>query len=171
MKIAYEQARIKDCKQIALLRKEVMYNYYPNIANIKDKNKLKLAIRNSNDKHQEYKNSIIRGTGNWLLLAKDGERIVGFIHAMKFNKKYGKIKALFIDDKYQRKGIGSELLEKTLKWLRKRTYISLHVAKINKNAINLYKKFGFQIKTTKVPAYKFGDITLGKYKMVLRKYE
>lgn len=75
------------------------------------------------------------------LLTKDGE-IVGSVAC------YGnEVDDLVVNKKYQQKGYGKQLLLWGMQQIRKRNDdpITLHVAEWNKNALELYKKVGFEV--------------------------
>ena len=67
---------------------------------------------------------------------------------------------IFIDIKYRNKGYASKLINKVLNQAHECNNISLEVDVENKNAINLYKKFGFEIKTVRKNYYDLNDAYL-----------
>lgn len=77
-----------------------------------------------------------------MLVAKDGERVVGYCYAMKNNEK-NQLLAIYILPEYHRQGIGGKMWEKLLEFfdMNKDTYVE--VADYNEKAINFYKKLGF----------------------------
>ena len=61
---------------------------------------------------------------------------------------YGnEIDDLIVNKKFQNKGYGKQLLIWGMRYIRKKSKepIILHVAEWNKNAVELYKKVGFEI--------------------------
>lgn len=85
--------------------------------------------------HAKFSNPFIIKTGNY---------IVGSLYATKylFNSDY--IGGVLVHRKYRRKGIGTLLLKKTLKWL-KTPHTFLFVEPENITAQKLFKKCGFKI--------------------------
>lgn len=86
-----------------------------------------------------------------MILAVAGDQIVGIGTISSGNK----IKArhcgelgIVVTEKYQGKGIGSELIRRLLEWSRGNgitTKVQLDTRKDNEMAVELYKKFGFEI--------------------------
>lgn len=72
--------------------------------------------------------------------------IVGFI---SFQSNIGRLKMLYIDDAYRRKGLATLALNKfeTESYKRNKKEIRTFVNKKNVEGINLYKKYGFIIET------------------------
>ncbi|HCM88764.1 MULTISPECIES: N-acetyltransferase [Vagococcus] len=68
-------------------------------------------------------------------------------HQVKKNEIY--IDYIVIDQHFRNLGIGSKLLNKAMTSIKEDQYLSLYVAKSNIGAIELYKKKGFKIVTTK----------------------
>lgn len=75
-------------------------------------------------------------------LAKEGEKIVGFIGVRKAHN-LGEIEALHILPGYQGRGLGKELLQYGLSWLGD-IPIKLSAVSYNKRAIEFYTRFGFR---------------------------
>ena len=73
----------------------------------------------------------------------DGET-AGYILWLK-RKKYYRLYSLAIGNDFQNKGLAKRLLEYSLEKLKDKDF-SLEVKISNEVAINLYKKFGFEIK-------------------------
>jgi ribosomal protein S18 acetylase RimI-like enzyme len=85
-------------------------------------------------------------------VAKDGDRIVGFIvcdndwHSRYEDRVVGAIHEFVIDKGYQGKSVGKKLMEKCLEYLSKyNDRIELWVGEKNTKAIEFYKKLGFKI--------------------------
>ena len=86
------------------------------------------------------------------LVAKEGGKIVGMCNTASFTNKENRIniQRLHIDPKYQRKGIGTTLINKVLEAFPKTNKIDLEVEKQNKRAISFYKKDGYKTVGEKV---------------------
>jgi GNAT superfamily N-acetyltransferase len=85
-----------------------------------------------------------------VLLAEFNSSIVGFVDCAVFPsfwecQKQGLIIDLFVHPAYQRKGVGSELLEALIKRANAENIVELHVSTgwKNEEARKLYGKFGF----------------------------
>ncbi|MDZ7820151.1 MAG: N-acetyltransferase [Aliarcobacter sp.] len=73
----------------------------------------------------------------------DGE-IAGYILWLK-RKKYYRLYSLAIANSFQNRGLAKKLIEYSFENLKDKDF-SLEVKVSNETAINLYKKFGFEIK-------------------------
>jgi len=69
-------------------------------------------------------------------------KVIGFCVANK-EKEKGRVSALYILPGYQRKGAGSKLIQKALRWLDDNKDIYVNVVEYNLKAVNFYKKHGF----------------------------
>lgn len=61
------------------------------------------------------------------------------------HKRQGHLYNLYVKPKYQRKGIGKKLLEKSLEWFKQRAVKDIKILCYVKNTLaqKLYKKYGF----------------------------
>jgi ribosomal protein S18 acetylase RimI-like enzyme len=84
-------------------------------------------------------------------VARLNGEVVGFTSPC-FEDDQWRIGQLYVTPEFQRRGIGSQLLQEALDWLGPEKDVYLHVLKWNDNAINLYKKFGFQPTSKEYPA-------------------
>ena len=86
---------------------------------------------------------------NWpdgLLVAKDGDRVVGFVgygHRDGDPEQLGEVFAIYILEEYYGSGVGRMLMERALEQLKKYPQICLWTLKENKRAIRFYQKCGF----------------------------
>ncbi|MBQ7715744.1 MAG: GNAT family N-acetyltransferase [Clostridia bacterium] len=81
-----------------------------------------------------------------LLVAKDADRVIGFVGYGDRGKEAletGEIFALYVLSEYYGKGIGRRLMEAGMKQLKDYSRICLWVLKENKRAIRFYQKCGF----------------------------
>ena len=92
-----------------------------------------------------------------IVVAKRQSKIVGYMtfctqeknhHGIRF-RKYFKIDAICVDEKNRGRGVGTELLKFAKEKAKENscTDLFLTVNEENKNAIELYEKFGFQVKS------------------------
>lgn len=87
------------------------------------------------------------------------DNIIGFIsYSIMYER--AEILDIFIDIKYRNKGYASNLINKVFNQAHECNNISLEVDAKNENAINLYKKFGFEIKTVRKNYYDLNDAYL-----------
>ncbi len=82
-----------------------------------------------------------------LIGVKDG-RIIGICN-VSFDNHYGSIYGIGIEKSMQGKGYGKSFLELVMKYLYHKgaSYIGLQVSSENKSAFNLYRNYGFMIKS------------------------
>lgn len=78
--------------------------------------------------------------GNIMLLAESGHKIIGFIEVRENNH----IALLFVESLYQCRGVGKELIRRSIKICKSRKP-ELHRITVNSspNAYNAYQKYGF----------------------------
>lgn len=90
--------------------------------------------------------SVSREIADQVFVCKEADKIIGFI-TLKVGKNSGVIGLIAIDDSYQGRGIGKELVFACENYLHENNITNLEVAtqNANKNAMNFYKKIGFEI--------------------------
>ncbi len=95
-----------------------------------------------------------------VFLAKENDKFVGYI-SMRIEKNIGEI-GMSVLKNYQGKGIGSKLMMYIIRFAKKNHCVKIKLAvwENNLKAINLYKKFGFIIKSVKKRFYENGDSLL-----------
>lgn len=87
---------------------------------------------------------------------QNGKEIIGFIIVIKDKKNRANIINFLIKPKYQHKGLGSYLLQKTIneiKLMKGIKKIILNVQISNTSAIRLYEKFNFKKKNPTLKNY------------------
>lgn len=100
--------------------------------------------KNSPEKVAKYKETIEDKSGTaHIWTAKDGNKMVGFCKAIKTLEK-NEIDLLYILEKYQKKGIGLELINKAFEWIGKDKDIVLTAWRDNQDSIRFYEKLGFK---------------------------
>jgi ribosomal protein S18 acetylase RimI-like enzyme len=122
-------------------------NTYPNKEfNITvDDIEYKYEQRLTPEKIEEYKNKILeKGENKINLLAEYQGKIIGLCNAIN-DICHNEIQAIYVLPKYQGRGLGSSLWKEASKIfdLQKNTFVN--VVSYNKQAINFYKKLGFEI--------------------------
>lgn len=81
-----------------------------------------------------------------LLIAKDGESVVGFVgygHREEDPAEVGEVFALYVLSEYYGKGVGLRLMNAALDALKDCGAVCLWTLKKNKRAIRFYQKCGF----------------------------
>lgn len=122
------------------------------------------ALIFSNDFDNEYKHFLYEAKENpcaIILLAKDKETIFGYIDFwITFDSATICNVATFKE--YRNEGVATSLLKEMFKYLINENvmFVTLEVRKSNISAINLYKKFGFNIVSVKPNYYKDGEDAL-----------
>lgn len=79
-----------------------------------------------------------------ITVAKNDNEYIGYCISTVRDGK-GEVESLHIDAKSRRKGIGQELMDKHIEWLRKKDchIIGVTVSQENESTISFYKKLGF----------------------------
>jgi len=142
--IIYIQADINDVQALQDLNDEVF------IDNSKYDDDLKLDWAQS-EVGRKYFTGIVKNPENICLIARDGERPVGYVAAEPKNFGYRFSKCLEIDNmgvspNYRSKGVGSELINRVIEIAKSRGYKRIYVNSYWKNekAISFYEKNGFE---------------------------
>lgn len=83
-----------------------------------------------------------------ILLAKDIEYI-GYCIASITNESKGEIDSIFINSNYRKSGIGSEFMNRSLKWFEESGITNIYVGVVvgNEEVFGFYDKFGFKPRT------------------------
>ncbi|TSC86177.1 MAG: putative acetyltransferase [Parcubacteria group bacterium Gr01-1014_8] len=99
--------------------------------------------------------AVVNNDNTALIVAKDGERIVGIgtlYTIQKISKRSGHVEDVVVDDAYRGQGLGEKLMQFLLDVARKKhikkVYLTTRPARIAAN--KLYQKLGFQRKETNV---------------------
>ena len=85
-----------------------------------------------------------------ILIAKDGERVVGFSAAGAYRSpdgsdaEEGEVYALYVRKDYQNRGIGRALMRESLAQLSRCKVFHIWVLKENRHAIHFYRRVGFR---------------------------
>ena len=91
--------------------------------------------------------------GSVYFIAEVRKKVVGFID-IRIYEKNAKIIGIAVDDDYREIGIGSALIKKAFKFIRRmgRSSIFLRVERSNRDAINFYKNNGFDVRSDIIDA-------------------
>lgn len=129
----YDEKLADNCDQLLtlLIRDEKQYDN-----NIDDNYEVK-----------DYFKNVIKNKENILLCYKDNDVIKGYIYLKRVienDKKGYLVDGLYVLEDYRRQGIAKKLVDYALKLIKDSEFININVMADNKNAINLYKSFGFR---------------------------
>lgn len=91
------------------------------------------------------------GTGLTTFVAKAGGKVVGYIDPRIDEQNHRRIGAIYVSPEAQGMGIGGKLMTKVLNLYGRDQDIFLEVVSYNQNAIDFYKRFGFEKTDTVVP--------------------
>ena len=141
--IKYRSLQDKDIKDIQQIALKCWLDTYRDIYKEKTIRKT-VANYYSTEKLMNNLSDIKKNT-EWFCVVLDSDNIVGYSHIGKKDKDW-EIFRIYILPKYQRKGIGSQLIKKGEKFLvskKAKKYI-VHPHIKNKLAIQFYKKVGFR---------------------------
>ena len=108
---------------------------------------------NENYKVENFYDKYINNEDVCILVAKDKDTILGYVYGFiqdngnLFNKSIAQMDALFVKEKYRGNGIAKKLIDNFIKWSHRKgaSYAELSVCKDNIDALNLYKKEGFEV--------------------------
>ena len=111
-------------------------------------NEDKLKVPSRKEIKKEFDKNI-SSKDNLLLFAEDKE-ILGFLHGTITKNlwvKRGRIEDVYIKKKFRGKGIGTEIINYFIDWLKLRKFdkVNLMVQADNKRAFKLYSKMGFKL--------------------------
>ncbi len=98
------------------------------------------------------------------LVARDGERVVGFAcaGASRDAEGEGEVYAIYVLEEYQRRGVGYALMREALALIEGCRVVCVWVLKDNHKAIRFYERVGFRPDGTEQ------EITLGTPVKVIR---
>ena len=138
MKIEYEKAKLPDYEEIHTVmqtsaRETSRKAYHKELVDTFDKFYI--------DKTKDYIKQTLENPDNHTIVAKDKNRIIGFIQ-LKVNKQNATISHLYILPDYEGNSVGTQLFN-----LIKEQAVQLNVAKLmiesTLNALTYYERLGF----------------------------
>ncbi len=147
MKIIYRKAKLDDFNNFLNLWEKLdksQTRYHPSYV---------LDTKNILRKRKKHFKEKLRSKDSFIYVAEYKGKLIGslmgevknFSPIMKI-KKMGQLSSIFVEKKYQRKGIGAEFIKILIKEFKKRklNYIRLEVNAHNSSAISFYRKVGFK---------------------------
>jgi ribosomal protein S18 acetylase RimI-like enzyme len=155
------EAAPEDVAGIVAVQKETWLATYPNEEYGITEEDILSKDWDSPDRIARWQKTIIEGSdANRLWIAKEREKVVGVCSVSKGDNQ-NQVRAIYVLPEYQGKGVGKKLLEKAFDWLGDEKNTVLGVVKYNTNAIEFYKKFGFEGER-EVPSSPAGQLPSGK---------
>jgi RimJ/RimL family protein N-acetyltransferase len=106
---------------------------------------------------EEEKGKIINHleVGNLFLVAEAEEKIIGVFtcvvdHSLAITR-HTAVLGMSVDRNYRNRGIGTEMMERAIRWAQERSIVRLELEVYAENvaAIRLYKKYGFEVEGRK----------------------
>lgn len=153
--VKVEEAYPGDAAAIFDVQRRTWLDTYPNAEANVTYDALKLRLEGENGelipkKVKRWKQDI-KSTGDKraTFVVRDNEKIIGFAAPGIINEQR-RIGAIYVLPEAQGKGVGSALLKKSIEWHGRDDDIYLRVATYNQNAIDFYKRNGFEITNRKV---------------------
>ncbi|GAC1392129.1 MAG: hypothetical protein NVSMB46_07060 [Candidatus Saccharimonadales bacterium] len=90
-------------------------------------------------------------TGLTIFVARLNDKVVGYVNPRIDEQNHRRIGAIYVAPEYQGMGIGSQLLQQVLDLYGRDQEVFLEVVSYNQNAIDFYKRFGFEQTDNIVP--------------------
>ena len=145
MAVQVTEAGIDDFEKIQNVFYRTWLVTYPNkehgisVDDIEDRFK----DRNAPERREKRRQDILtRNLNKRLLVAKDGDTVVGVCRASK-SESENRLNAIYVLPEYQGKGVGSRLWAEISSFFDQDKEVVIDVVTYNQNAIDFYKKLGF----------------------------
>jgi len=114
-----------------------------NINDIEDINKIGNEFKNNFERTYNLKNYL--SSDNYIILVNDEEFINAFMIVYKNVDQY-ELEMIVVDKNFYKRGIATRMIQYFLNdYLKKNESVILEVAVNNLKALNLYKKFNFEV--------------------------
>ena len=143
MEYIVREANNNDIKKINEIFIE-MNNY---INKIRTSNNLEVIDEFKDGYPSNFLEDYLKDNNKRILVADSNNVVIGYLSLELYkDDNYSYIDDFCIEEKYRRKGIGSSLIDESIKITKnyKINNVRLHVFSFNKNAFNLYKKYEFK---------------------------
>lgn len=150
MKARIRKAELKDAEKIEEIRQKGWLETFPNEEYDITRGDVLSRFENKRRDIAVTKNLIQNSSEYFFWVAEKENEIVGFVKVRK-SPYINELRALYILQNYQVKGIGTRLLNKGLEIFRSGK-VYLKVAIFNSHAIKFYEKFGF-VKSDRAPDF------------------
>lgn len=142
----FSEAKPQDVLGITEVLYRTWLDTYPNeeygitVEDIEDKYKDAFSEEKLQERALKMENE---KKGDVRILAKENDRIVGLVRIVKHEDK-NELQAIYVHPEFQKKGIGMKLWENVKERLDPDKDTIVSVAVYNQNAIDFYKKLGFE---------------------------
>lgn len=147
--VEVELARPEDAAEVFDVQRRTWLATYPNEEADISYEDIRRRLEGENgelipQKVERWKEGIeARGETRETYIVRSEGKVVGFI-APSIRDKQRRIGAIYVLPEAQGKGIGGALLKKALAWHGDDQDVYLHVATYNQNAVDFYKRYGFE---------------------------
>ncbi len=108
-----------------------------------------------------YKRQALNTEEQQILVAKDADKVIGTIIGRR-KEGFNTFVTFFVLPEYQGKGIGTQLLDRTLSWFGNNNPVKITVVDYNTDSIEKYKHWGFHI-TSEPELHDTGITPSGKH--------
>lgn len=163
-----EDAKPEDVERIRTIARDAWLELYPNEKyGITREDIAAIDWFNPEELEKRRRKIIEKGDSvHTLVLKDDNNNVIGFCKVSKDGHKTDRagqreIDAMYVVKELQGRGLGKNLMQKAMEWLGTDGDIRLEVVSYNTNAINFYKRFGFQ-ETTNPASDKRTQLPSGK---------
>jgi ribosomal protein S18 acetylase RimI-like enzyme len=148
MRIQIVDATINDLVEIEKVRKAAWLTTYPNEdegITVEDVlSKFDVKSLGGEEEYLSKRTKELLDENSKCFVAKVDNKVVGFSRVLK-DIDFNKLATLYILEDFQRKGIGTKLVEKGIKWLGGGKEIRVKFANYNMGAKSFYESLGFRI--------------------------
>ncbi len=147
MKLDIRKAQEKDKEAfIELCLGLTNFNIKFNIKNCLNNDKLNERLRKRREKSNKIFEEYRAKQDPLILLASLNNKPVGYAIAYIIDNEYGYLDEIYIEEETRRLGIGKKLLDFVTEWVKEKKVenLRLNVFLWNENAIDFYKKEGFE---------------------------
>jgi GNAT superfamily N-acetyltransferase len=144
------KARLKDIPEVTKLWRKLC-EYEDSFKSIREFTPL---VKGANKVFQDDITKKIRSKNVIVLVAVEDDKVVGYTYTFikegdtlyKSDVNLAEISDIYVKEGYRGRGISSQLMEETMKWLKKKgvKYVEVFAVAPNKTAGNIYKKWGFK---------------------------
>lgn len=156
--ISVERAVPSEAETICDIRDRAWLEAYPNAELGITVDDVRLMAKGPNGEYvprriaylKEQFNNEDRADENTFVAKLDG-KVVGFIDPRIDEQGHRRVGAIYVAPEAQGKGVGSKLMNQVFDWYGRDQDIFLEVVSYNQNAIDFYKRFGFEQTDAVVP--------------------
>jgi len=147
--VSVERATPEDAEGVFSVQRQTWLATYPNAEAGITEEDIRVRIEGEHgelvpQKLERWRSGIENpGDNRAVFVVRDNNKVVGFVSPGIIDGQR-RIGAIYVLPETQGKGVGGKLLKEALAWHGRDEDIFLHVATYNQNAIDFYKKNGFE---------------------------